>query len=245
MACLVLVLFALIYYAIPHVSSRVARVIPPEVTASASKNTLKIFDARFFKPTGLTAGRQDEITGLFTSIARRIDPDGAAGYSLEFRMGNKIGANAFALPSGIVIVTDELISLSESDDELAAIFAHEIAHVKMRHAVRNILQSTGVLFLISLLAGDVTSITNFAAFLPTLLIESGYSREFEREADHVAGSLLIADGKGTRPFRTMLEKLDASQPGALKLGVFSSHPETVRRVDYLREMERASGGRPE
>ncbi|MDD3846401.1 MAG: M48 family metallopeptidase [Syntrophorhabdaceae bacterium] len=244
MACLVVVLFALVYYAIPRVSSRVALAIPPEVTASASRNTLKMFDARLLKPTGLTASRQAEISGIFRNVAHRVDPDGAAGYSLEFRTGRKIGANAFALPSGVVIVTDELISLSESDDELASIFAHEVAHVKGRHAMRSILQSTGIVFLISLLTGDITSITSFAAFLPTLLIENGYSREFEREADRAAGSFLLAGGKGTAPFRKMLEKLDASQPSALKLGVFSTHPETEGRVKYLRTLEEASGSGP-
>ncbi len=244
MVCLVLTLFALIYYAIPHASNRVARIIPPEVTASASTNTLKIFDARFLGPSGLTAERQGEIKDLFANVTRSIDPGGATGYRLEFRTGKKIGANAFALPSGIVIVTDELISLSESNDELAGIFAHEIAHVKNRHALRSILQSTGVFFLITLLSGDVTSITSFAALLPTLLIESGYSREFEREADRAAASFLMAGGKGTAPFRKMLEKLDLSQPGALKLGIFSDHPETAKRVEYLRELERTEGGGP-
>jgi len=114
--------------------------------------------------------------------------------------------------------------------------------VKNRHALRSILQSTGVFFLITLLSGDVTSITSFAAFLPTLLIESGYSREFEREADQAAASFLIAGDKGTVPFRKMLEKLDASQPGALKLGVFSDHPETAKRIEHLKELQRSAGG---
>ncbi len=237
MMCLILALTALVYYAIPHVSTRVARAIPPEVTASASRNALKMFDMRFLKPTGLPADRQQEIRNVFRDVARRIDPPGAGIYTLEFRSGKNLGANAFALPSGIVIVTDELVALADGDDELSAIFAHEVAHVKRRHSIRYILQSTGVLFLVSLLTGDVTSITNFAAFLPTLLIESGYSRDFEREADHEAASLLIASGKGTAPFRRILEKIDASHPGTLKLGVFSTHPETVRRLGYLSELE--------
>ncbi len=244
MVCLAAALFALVYYAIPHLSNRVAGAIPPEVTTSVSRNTLRMFDMRLVKPTQLAAKRQEEVEKLFRDVARRIDPQQADSYTIEFRSGRRLGANAFALPSGIIVVTDELLSLSGDDDELSAIFAHEIAHVKLRHAVRHILQSTGILFLVSLLTGDITSVTNFAAFLPTLLIESGYSRDFEREADHVAGSLLIAQGKGTAPFRRMLEKLDASNPGTLKLGVFSTHPETMRRIRDLRELERASNSAP-
>jgi len=152
-----------------------------------------------------------------------------------------IGANAFALPSGIVVITDELVALSANDDELVAIFAHEIDHVKERHALRSILQGTGVFLLATLLTGDVTSIANFASFLPALLIEKGYSRDFERDADQEAGSLLLSLGKGTQPFQDILSKIDASHPQTLKLGVFSTHPETVQRIADLKKLDQASG----
>jgi len=191
MVCLALALFALVWYAIPHAASRVARILPPQVTASASTSTLKILDARFLGPSGLTAERRGEIQDLFGGVARSVDPEGTSDYTLTFRTGKKIGANAFALPSGTIVVTDELVSLSESDDELAAIFAHEIAHVKHRHALRNILQSTGVFFLVTLLAGDMTSITSFAAFLPAGV----------REGGRPGGRLLShRGGQGDRPF---------------------------------------------
>lgn len=237
MVGLVFTLIAIVYYGIPHMSNRVARSIPPQVTASASKETLKAFDRRLVGPSALPAERQAEIEGVFKEVAGTLDPERADAYTIEFRSGKHIGANAFALPSGIIIATDEFVALAADNNELAGVFAHEIAHVKKRHAIRQILQSTGILFLLSLITGDVTSITNFAAFLPTLLIESGYSREFEREADHEAGLYLISKGLGTKPFRDLLEKLDASHPGSLKLGVFSTHPETVKRIEYLKELE--------
>ena len=163
----------------------------------------------------------------------------AHNYTVVFRRGMSLGANAFALPSGIIVVTDELITLSGNDDELMAIFAHEINHVKRRHALRSILQSTGIFFLVTLLTGDVTSIANFASILPALLIENGYSRDFEREADHEAGSLLITLGKGTGPFQDILRKIDSSHPQTLKLGVFSTHPETLQRIEDLKKLDQA------
>ncbi len=237
MAFLALSLLAIIYYGIPYLSNRVAHSIPPRITTSASKETLKIFDKQLLGPSRLPVERQGEIEGVFKEVAGRLDPQRANTYTIEFRSGKRIGANAFALPSGIIIVTDELVALVSDNNELSGIFAHEIAHVKKRHAIRQILQGTGILFLLSLITGDITSITNFAAFLPTLLIESGYSRAFEREADREAGLYLISRGAGTKPFRDILEKLDSSHPGALKPGVFSTHPETIRRIEYLKELE--------
>ncbi len=238
MVGLLLFLAAVVYYGIPYMSNRVARSIPPKVTASASNETLKMFDRRLLGPSGLPAERRAEVESVFREVAGALDPERAGTYTIVFRSGKHLGANAFALPSGIIVATDELVSISGDNNGLAGVFAHEITHVKKRHSIRQILQSTGIFFLISLVTGDVASITNFAAFLPTLLIESGYSRDFEREADHEAGLYLISKGPGTKPFCDLLEKIDASHPGELRLGVFSSHPETVERIKYLKELEK-------
>jgi len=241
-ACLLLTvaaLFGLIYYAIPYAANYAARGIPLNVTNSASRQTLKVLDQHFFRPSGLDPERKQEITTVFGETVSRIDPAHTGGYTIIFRKGMRIGANAFALPSGIVVVTDELVGLSGNNDELMAIFAHEISHVKKRHAIRSILQSTGVFFLVTLLTGDITSVANFASFLPALLIENGYSRDFEREADREAGLLLIGLGKGTAPFRDILQKMDARHPETLKLGVFSTHPETMQRIEELKKLDQA------
>ena len=238
---IVAALVGLVYYAIPRAANYAARSIPLHVTNSASKQALRMFDLRFFGPSRLSPERQEEIASLFGQTVSRMDPGNAGNYTVVFRKGMRFGANAFALPSGIIVVTDELIALSGNDDELMAIFAHEINHVKRRHALRSILQSTGIFFLVTLLTGDVTSIANFASFLPALLIENGYSRDFEREADNEAGSLLIALGKGTGPFQDILQKIDSSHPETLSLGVFSTHPETVQRIEDLKKLDQTSG----
>ncbi|MEN6617549.1 MAG: M48 family metallopeptidase [Syntrophorhabdus sp.] len=238
---LIFFMFGLVYYAIPYASKHVARKIPFQVTASASDQVLKMLDRQFFRPSTLPQERQSEITAVFNNVTRKIDPLHAGYYKIAFRSGKNIGANAFALPSGQVVITDALVALAINDDELAAIFAHEIAHVKERHAIRNILQGTGVFFLATLLTGDVTSVANFAAILPTLMIESGYSRSFEKEADREAGLMLIADKKGVAPFRDIMRRIDESHPGTMKLGIFSSHPEILERLRYLDELEQDPG----
>ncbi len=240
MACVVLIvatLFSLVYWAIPHAANYAAHMVPLRITNSASKQTLKMLDQRFFRPSELDEGKKEEMALLFKETLEEIDPEHADNYVIAFRKGMRFGANAFALPSGIVVVTDELVTLAGDDDELKAVLAHEIAHVKKRHALRSILQGTGVFLLVTLLGGDATSIASFASFLPVLLIENGYSRDFEREADHEAGLLLIKLGKGTGPYRNILQKIDSSHPQTLKLGVFSTHPETVRRIEDLKKLD--------
>ena len=86
-----------------------------------------------------------------------------------------MGANAFALPNGTIVVTDDLVKLAEHDDELVAVLAHEIGHVVSRHALRRVLQDSGVMLLVAGITGDIVSISSLAAALPTLLIEAKYS----------------------------------------------------------------------
>ena len=71
--------------------------------------------------------------------------------------------------------------------------------------------------------------------------ERGESTGPERHADHEAASLLISLGKGTQPFQDILSRIDASHPRTLKLGVFSTHPETVHRIDDLKKLEQRPG----
>lgn len=97
-------------------------------------------------------------------------------YQLNFRKNPVIGANAFALPGGYMLITDELIDLANNNDEIVAVLAHELGHVKGRHALRQTLQGTVSGFIIIAITGDVSSI---ASGLPALMMNISYSRELE------------------------------------------------------------------
>ena len=91
--------------------------------------------------------------------------------------------------------------------------------------------------LISALVVDVASITSTASILPTLLVESGYSRKFEREADREAGLYLINKNGDTQPYQDILRRL--SEHGTLFPGasVFSTHPDFNERIRDLQQLE--------
>ena len=107
-------------------------------------------------------------------------------YSLQFRSGKGLGANAYAFPSGIIVFTDDLVRLAANTDELRVIMAHEVGHVRNRHTVRNLLQNSLMAGLIVVISGDVTAVGGLAAAIPKVLVEASYSREFEYAADAVA-----------------------------------------------------------
>ncbi len=231
---LVIFIFGFIRYGLPFIAKQAALMTPIKVTEIMSDHTLSILDKQFLKPSQLAPERQDELSNYFESIVKEIGEK--YPYRLEFRHGNTLGANAFALPSGIVVMTDELVMLAENDLELIGVLAHEVGHVKHRHSLRSLYQSTGIYLLISTVLGDITSVTSAAASLPAILVDSGYSRGFEREADHEAGLYLLQEEGSTQALQTILTRLSKEHSGDIP-SFLASHPGTEERIENLKTLE--------
>ena len=240
--CLVaLLLFAwgFTVYGVPALAYRAAFATPQGVLVAVSEGALEVLDRRYFEPSELRAERAAALQRAFEEVTRDLGT--GYPYRLELRRGGDMGANALALPSGIVVVTDELVALSRDDRGLASVLAHEVAHVEGRHGLRSLYGSAGVYFLVATLFGDVTSVTSVAGSLPALLVETGYSRGFEREADRVAGVYGLERGWGTEPLRVVLVQLAGRErevPGFL-----STHPGMRERLALLEGLE-ARGEHP-
>ena len=98
-----------------------------------------------------------EIVEGFRRIAERSSR-GVSGYTLNFRGGGFIGPNAFALPDGTLVITDELVKLAGGDTEmLVGVLAHEIGHVELEHSLRQLYRAAGMAGLVMLIAGDIGS----------------------------------------------------------------------------------------
>jgi predicted Zn-dependent protease len=179
----------------------------------------------------LPEAQRDELSRKFAAFVDD-DPDGR-NYLLVFRSGP--GPNAFALPGGIVVVTDDMVKLAQSDEQLLAVLAHEIGHVRGRHALRLLLRQSGVFVLVTALAGDAVGMTILAAALPTVLLESNYSREFEADADDYAFDVLKRHGYSPQAFADVMRRLQAAEKSSGDDERFfrylSSHPVTAERIE--------------
>ncbi|HOJ99732.1 MAG TPA: M48 family metallopeptidase [Termitinemataceae bacterium] len=137
--------------------------------------------------------------------------------------------NAFAVMGGYIGIYLPMLELIETPDELAALLAHEWAHIEKRHSTRLIVRNLAGYYLISLIAGD------FSGFLG-ILIENGhmlnnlrYSRTFEEEADLRAKELLIQNGFSPEGLTHLLTKISEkeSEKGPEWL---STHPSLFKRL---------------
>lgn len=213
---------------LPVVASRVAFALPPQAAQALTHGALDVLDRTIFNPSTLAQERQDQIGLLFDDVVAQAHS--GEQFRLRFRASPVVGANAFALPSGDVVLTDELVALAERDEEIAAVLAHEAGHVVHRHALREVLQNSTVALLVLAVTGDAGMVSSFVTALPTYLAQLTYSRDFEREADRHALDYLHAKGFAPANFTNVLDRLVASHGDADEgPGFLRTHPSTDER----------------
>jgi Zn-dependent protease with chaperone function len=186
-----------------------------EITQAVNAHTIEMLGENYFEPSALSAQKQQEISARFASLKQNTEISHA---SLLFRGGERIGANAFVQPGGEVVVTDKPVGLAESQDEIAAVLLHELAHIKHRHSLRKMVESASLYIFISLWLGDAEAMESFSVLLFYVLLDTKYSRDYEREADAFVleyaqkYSKSIASG-----FLNIMERIEASEPALFKI----------------------------
>ena len=223
-------------YGVPAFADVVAQHLPEKSIAQLGEHVLKALDESVFKPSELPVDRQKQI---ITGFEKLVPRDGKkVSSTIRFRNSPRIGANAFALPSGDIVMTDELVALAKDNKEILGVLAHELGHLEKRHSLRQLLQSTIVGLVISWYVGDISSIL---ASAPAAVLEARYSRDFEREADAYGAALLKHNNISPGYLANMLERLEKSHAGESAANndegndYFSTHPGTRERVRVLHE----------
>jgi len=220
-------------WGIPYLARMAAYSMPEKANQAFGKGVLQSADKHFFKPTELAVSNQERIRSMVGKFAHESGAPEPRAF--EFRK-TPFGPNAFALPGDTVVLTDELVSFVESDGELLGVVAHELGHLENRHALRTVFQNTGVFVLVSVIVGDVASVTSAAGALPTLLLNSGYSRGFEQEADDTASRWMLETGYGISPMIAFLTRIEEKGLGGGGPEFLSTHPAPESRIARLREI---------
>lgn len=229
----VLIVFVGLRWGMPAVALLATHTLPAGLDSRIGEESLALMDKISLSPSTLPATRQQALAHKLDAQCRQ---QACPPYRLLFRDSRLFGANALALPGGAVVVTDALVSLSHDDEEVLAVIAHELGHVQHRHSLRLALQSIGAGVLLVAITGDIGSFSDLAAGLPSLLLQSGYSRDMEREADAYALRWLNAACIPPRRFADLLGRIDKAASD--KTNLLNSHPGTRERIEPFL----ASGG---
>lgn len=249
-------------YGTPWAATQLTRQVPITWEADLASRALQALDAHTLAPSALSAARQADLRQRFDALSQQMPPglQRYAGYApqwrLLFRAG--MGANAFALPGGTVVLTDGLVARAgaqgQGDEALLGVLAHEMGHVIHRHTTRMVVEQ-GVLNVgLGLALGDVSSIVSTGSSLLTGL---AYRRQHETEADCFAVALMRHAGLPTAPMAELLLAVsgvdtggdavpaqarprNSPDAGGAWTTLLRSHPDTARRADQLRQAR--SGG---
>ncbi len=167
-------------------------------------------------------------------------------YDYRFSVIKSSAVNAFATPGGYVYVNQGLLTLVDTESELASVLAHEIAHVNARHIADSIEKSRklNIAALAAVLAGAFLGVGSdlgaAAMAFPLAAMQSmnlKYSRDHEEEADRLGLSYLVAagyDGKSALDFLKILRRYEYYSNSIPSY--FLTHPGTDDRIRYLDAM---------
>lgn len=157
----------------------------------------------------------------------------------HFNIINQEGVNAFAFPGGFIYITSDLLDYVHSDDELAAIIAHEMGHVICQHSIKQMQDNRKMklveLFAI-LLTGDPA--VGLIGELTTITVLNNYRREYEEEADLTALELLNKSPDyhpvALLTFFERVHSKDYFKPN-INLGIFQTHPDIDYRMENIKK----------
>jgi len=165
---------------------------------------------------------------------------GDTGYTFEFHISQDMDLNAFALPGGIIVVNAGAILQAERTEELLGVLAHEISHVTKRHMTQQVITVFGLYLAVDVILGNIFGTVAAMSQGAMYLLQQGFSREHEQEADITGLNYLKKaniDPRGMIEFFKRVKAEQAKVPvlGSLEesLSFLSTHPATEDRIEYL------------
>jgi predicted Zn-dependent protease len=194
------------------------------------------------------AGYVEKIGATVAACSDR--PETYGGYHFAVLESDEV--NAFAAPGGIIMVTKGMVRTAKDEEELAAILAHEVGHVCAKHGLKAIKQSRLIeaFEFLAVEGAARTSNENLARLSQVYdqvlddvietLVEKGYSRKQEYEADGLALTFACRAGFDPEGLYRALERLEEKE--ASGMGLFSTHPPSGDRLKEARRKQ--SCGRP-
>ncbi len=220
-----------IFIGVPLASGPLARATPPEFERQIGQN----FEAQIGLAFQTCTGKAGQ--AALAGLGQRLAPASPGGVPLRVRAVEAPMVNAFALPGGAVLVTDDLIDLANGPDELAAVIAHEAAHVELRHVMQAVWRAFGFGVVLDAVVGGGTGAGQQAVLLFGSFNNLRYTRQAEAEADTRGQALLRARGLSSLGMASFFSRLAGKREGPeakMVKELISSHPDTLRRAEASR-----------
>ena len=163
-------------------------------------------------------------------VVNSSDPYLYNGYHVKI-LDSASEVNAYSTPGGHILLTRGLLDCAETEDALAAVIAHEIAHIQLRHGLNSIKASRFkdlVNSVDKVLSDD--SMEEVSDDILDSMVSSGFSQGQEYDADEKAVELMAATGYQPSAMISMLEKMKTYETTSANRGFFKTHPSPSSRI---------------
>lgn len=230
-----------IFFGAPLLSGPLARSTPTHVESTLGANTRQLLS--FITDECRV---DDRAQAEADDLIRRLGSAAGSPFNSSLTFVDADFPNAFALPGGAIMVTDDLIDMLDTPDQLAGVLAHETAHVARRHVMAAVIRELGGAMALDLLVGGGSGAGQQIALSGLQLQSIRHGRNAESEADELAIAYLIETGidpEGLAEFFDVIADFtgDDGQPGVTEL--LLSHPTPTRRASEVRSLiDRADAG---
>ena len=197
-----------------------------------------------------------ELSGWLRALGNRLAAHAPGGGNYYFLIVKNAEINAYAMPGGVVVIHSGLIINTDSESELAAVIAHEIAHVSQRHIARMMAGEKGnpLLTGLGVLAGAAAASKSPEAaqaiitgtIATQLHRQLSFTRQMETEADRTGLRILAGSGLNPQAMPLFMEKLDrrTSDLNGDITEYLRTHPQSIDRLSDTRERANQLGMRP-
>ncbi len=169
--------------------------------------------------------------------------DAIQNYSWEFNLVQDNSANAFCMPGGKIVVYEGLLPVTQSEDALAIVLGHEIAHAVAKHSAEQlstqVKQQAGAKLLGAVLG--VTGVSNTTSLLTQTAFSLGsklgslkYSRDNESEADYMGLIFAAMAGYDPSVAISFWQRMASSSTNS-RLAFLSDHPSDAKRIANIQK----------
>ncbi len=242
MVLLVSVCFGAYRWGVPWAAQVVVNWVPQTVEQQLGESVLRSLDGELLLPSKLAPAEQALWRERTVQAVRAMPPGWVGPWTLEFRSVPRLGPNAFALPGGTVIVTDELLALAGKDtDMVMGVIGHELGHVRRRHGLHSVAQASALAMIAGAVWGDVSTLL---ATMPVILGQAAYSRDAERKADTDALMVMQRNQISPQAMVRLFDALDrdpkvqamreGGPDGLLGIAIATHPPDAERRAFFQR-----------
>jgi beta-barrel assembly-enhancing protease len=218
----------------------------PETDVQVGKQNAEILEKRL--PLCNVPKVDAYLTKLGLKLVGKLPTHGVQ-YPWQFHCVNSKEINAFALPGGYVFVNRGAIEVSDNEAQLAAVMAHELSHVALRHGTAQASKAQIMQGAAGIFGGIFGGSTGGALLTQGVALGAGsvllhYSRSDETQADLLGTQALYDSGYDPRAMAQFFEKLESETQGKNPPQFLSDHPNPGNRVERVNEEIDKLGGVP-